>query len=67
MMDEFYEWLGPVVKVIRVLDNNDMAIERLPAALAVEAVLRDALNGCEVIRARIVWDEVDGRLWDMSA
>ena len=58
--------LGPEVKVVRYLYTGDIAVHRLPAALAVEMVLTDSWNGDDVRRSRIVWGDVNSRDWDMS-
>ena len=56
----------PTVQVVRVLFTGDIAIHTVPAPLAVVMVLMDAINGEEVRRSRIIWGDVDSRLWDMS-
>ena len=59
--------MGPEVTLLRILYTGDIAVHKMPAALAVEALLNDDWNGTDVRRARIIWGEVDARQWDMSA
>jgi hypothetical protein len=58
---------GPMVKVVRTLYTGDTVEEAMPAALAVDAVLRDPINGCgEVVSARIVWPKDQMDYWGGS-
>lgn len=58
---------GPLVKVIRTLYTGDIVEEIMPAALAVDAVLRDPINGTgEVVSARIVWPKNQMDYWGSS-
>lgn len=57
----------PEVLVVRTLVSGDVVHELVPAPFAVLMVGYDELNGDEVVSARILWDDVDSRSWDMSA
>lgn len=57
---------GPKVKVIRTLYTGDIVEETMPAAVAVDCVLRDPINGAgEIARARIEWGNVID-VWGVS-
>lgn len=57
---------GPKVKVIRTLYTGDVVEEIMPAAVAVDTVLRDPINGAgEVTRSRIEWGDVID-VWGIS-
>lgn len=58
---------GPSVKVIRTLASGDTVEEVMQAAVAVDSVLRDPINGDnEVVSARIEWPEGVLDVWGIS-
>ena len=56
---------GPLVTVQKTLFSGAVLELRLPAALAVEEVLRSPANGVLVKSARVIADALIGK-WDMS-
>jgi len=62
-----YNLFGADVILVRTLQDNTVEKEFMPAALAVWLLSNEYYNGSKYISAKIIWNEVNSRDWDMSA
>jgi len=67
MSDEYSDIFGPNVTLVRTLYTGDTVRQEMPAFVAMELALYDAINGGEVISSHIDWGDVSPGLWDRSA